>query len=213
MIEAHESTLGVSYGWGTRMSLQTVSLTTTPTVLDPGTSQRVWVHNVGSSRVSLTNGGESTFLAPGRDILLAVQGPVTAWVANIDGGTGSISWDAEGTVSGEIDPAQRNAIAGLIATADANEVASVVGQTGVVTAGQISTALGLGTAAGHAATDFDAAGAAASAAATETSRATTAEGTISAAVAAETSRATAAEAAAKSSAIGAAAGLALVFGV
>ena len=93
------------------MALQTITLSSTPTTLDPGSSARVLVRNVDSHPVNLLNGPQPSRIVPGQEILLQVCGPVTAWTPAADGGVGTISYDAEGSVSSELTASEANAVA------------------------------------------------------------------------------------------------------
>lgn len=81
------------------MTLAPLTLTATPTTLNPGTARVVWVHNTGSTIVTLRNGQDVVQVNPGRDLTVQVAGPVMAWVTAPDGGAGTVSYDAEGTAT------------------------------------------------------------------------------------------------------------------
>lgn len=79
------------------MAIQTASLTSTPTTLDSGTSESVWVKNTGTSRVTIDSGGQRTHIRGGRQATVPVSGAVAASVLTSDGGSGTIAYESQGT--------------------------------------------------------------------------------------------------------------------
>ena len=111
------------------MALQTITLTATPTTLDPGGAGEVYVRNLGTHPVTVSNGGNTVKINPGKDYTFGVLGAVTAWVTAPDGGAGSISFDVEGSAAGELTAQQQNAVTTLAAT----KTVSAVNITGAAT--------------------------------------------------------------------------------
>lgn len=73
--------------------MATASLTTSPTTLDAGSAASVWIRNTGSTRVTVVNGSQKTYLRASRDMNVVPTGTVTVYVSAIDGGTGAITYD------------------------------------------------------------------------------------------------------------------------
>jgi hypothetical protein len=110
-------------------------LSTTPTTLDSGASADVWIQNTGTTRVTIVNGSEKTWLSPGRDMNVIPTGTVTAAVAAVDGGTGTVFYDPEGSSTAQLPVRLQNALAqALSAQAPAAPVASAA-TSGTLTAG------------------------------------------------------------------------------
>jgi lysophospholipase L1-like esterase len=86
------------------VSSTTASLTATPTTIDAGTSESLWVRNTGTSRVTVVSGGQTTYIRAGRNVVVHVNGATTAAVLASDGGSGSIVYEAQGSraVSGVV---------------------------------------------------------------------------------------------------------------
>jgi len=71
----------------------TLSLTTTPTTIDPGANSAVWIKNTGATRVTIYNGAERVKIKPGRDRNFVVAGTITASMDPLDGSSGTIGYD------------------------------------------------------------------------------------------------------------------------
>lgn len=80
--------------------MPTTALSNTPTTLDDGASESVWIRNLGTTVVTVTNGVQRSFIRPDRDLPLHVSGVVTASVLAQDGTTGSIYYDTSSTNPG-----------------------------------------------------------------------------------------------------------------
>jgi len=76
----------------------------------------VYLRNLGAHPVTASNGAGTVKIGPLKDHVFQVVGPVTAWVTAPDGGTGSISYDVEGTAAGELSAQEQNAVAAIAAT-------------------------------------------------------------------------------------------------
>lgn len=91
--------------------MATASLTTSPTTIAAASDGAVYVTNTGTTRVTIVNGTETTYIRRGRGTNIVPTTAVTAKVLASDGGTGSIVYEVTAVNTGadlvranEIDP-------------------------------------------------------------------------------------------------------------
>lgn len=116
--------------------MATASLTTSPTTIAAATDGSVYVTNTGTTRVTIVNGTETTYVRPGRGTNIIPTTAVTAKVLASDGGTGSIVYEVTAVNTGA-DLVRANEIDPTVSLGGGGAVSSVVGQTGAVTGAHI----------------------------------------------------------------------------